>query len=187
MNYIKNEMKENNKNYESNKNKKNNKKTKRRHKNRQTIKKHISCNKEKNKNKNKNLTLPLKYAKTIWYFSFLHLFAGIYGLINGHYIPALLSIGAVYTSTNYWKYPLHNSWRRYFDIAYIQISLYTHMYCGFYSKMRLGYFYFIIIGILSYFISYLLQKKIFLSSLFHIMVHVFGCIANVVLYSEYNK
>ena len=154
MNYIKNEMKENNKNYESNKNKKKNKKTKRRHKNRQTIKKHISCNKEKNKNKNKNLTLPLKYAKTIWYFSFLHLFAGIYGLINGHYIPALFSIGAVYTSTNYWKYPLYDSWRRYFDIAYIQISLYTHMYCGFYSKMRLGYFYFIIIGILSYFISY---------------------------------
>lgn len=140
--------------------------------------------KRKNKDKNKNLILPLKYAKVIWFFSFIHLFAGIYGLINKHYIPALLSIGAVLTSTNYWKYPLCNSWARYIDIIYIQISLYTHMYYGFYSKLNKGYFYFITIGISSYFVSNYLKENLHYSTMFHLMVHVFGSIANIVLYSD---
>ena len=148
------------------------------------IKNKNNKNNKNNNNKNENLVLPLKYAKIIWFFSFIHLFAGIYGLINKCYLPALFSIGAVLTSTNYWKYPLYNSWTRYIDIIYIQISLYTHMYYGFYSKINKGYFYFIIIGISSYFVSYYLKENLHYSTMFHLMVHVFGCIANIVLYSD---
>ena len=144
--------------------------------------KKIKTKKTKKQKKTKNLVLPLKYSRCIWYFSFIHLFAGIYGIINNHYFLASLSLGAVLTSINYWGNPLSNCWGRYLDIVYIQISLYCHIYYGLKSKMKLGYLYFLSISITCYFLSYYFKKKYY-STLFHIMVHVFGCMANTLLYS----
>jgi len=142
------------------------------------------CPKMDNDYRFNGLVLPLSHGWTIWYFSFLHIFTSYYALYNRFYVLCFLGLGSFGTSLNYWNYPLHNSWRRYFDIAFIQLTFYVHMYYALLMSSGYGYMFFTGTGIICYGISnYFIKKNLFFSTFFHILLHVFASIGNAVLYS----
>lgn len=142
------------------------------------------CPKMDDNNRFNGLVLPLAHGWTIWYFSYLHLFTSYYAFYNQYYVLCFFGLGSLGTSLNYWKYPLHDSWRRYFDIAFIQLTFYVHMYYAFLISSGYGYMFFTGTGIICYGISNSYTKKnIYFATFFHILVHVFASIGNAVLYS----
>ena len=142
------------------------------------------CPKMDDDNRFNGLVLPLAHGWTIWYFSYLHLFTSYYAFYNQYYVLCFFGLGSLGTSLNYWKYPLHDSWRRYFDIAFIQLTFYVHMYYAFLISTGYGYMFFTGTGIICYGISNSYTKKnIYFATFFHILVHVFASIGNAVLYS----
>lgn len=166
--------------------KKNKKRNKKKHNERQTqicICDTI-CPKMDDNNRFNGLVLPLSHGWTIWYFSYLHLFTSYYAFYNQYYVLCFFGLGSLGTSLNYWKYPLHDSWRRYFDIAFIQLTFYIHMYYAFIISSGYGYMFFTGSGIICYGISnHYIKKNIYFATFFHILVHVFASIGNAVLYS----
>lgn len=142
------------------------------------------CPKMDDDNRFNGLVLPLAHGWTIWYFSYLHLFTSYYAFYNQYYVLCFFGLGSLGTSLNYWKYPLHDSWRRYFDIAFIQLTFYVHMYYAFLISTGYGYMFFTGTGIICYGISNSYTKKnIYFATFFHILVHIFASIGNAVLYS----
>ena len=142
------------------------------------------CPKMDDNHRFNGLVLPLAHGWTIWYFSYLHLFTSYYAFYNQYYVLCFFGLGSLGTSLNYWKYPLHDSWRRYFDIAFIQLTFYVHMYYAFLISSGYGYMFFTGTGIICYGISNSYTKKnIYFATFFHILVHVFASIGNAVLYS----
>ena len=142
------------------------------------------CPKMDDDNRFNGLVLPLAHGWTIWYFSYLHLFTSYYALYNQYYVLCFFGLGSLGTSLNYWKYPLHDSWRRYFDIVFIQLTFYIHMYYAFLISSGYGYMFFTGTRIICYGISNsYATKNIYFATFFHILVHVFASIGNAVLYS----
>lgn len=142
------------------------------------------CPKMDDDNRFNGLVLPLAHGWTIWYFSYLHLFTSYYAFYNQYYVLCFFGLGSLGTSLNYWKYPLHDSWRRYFDIVFIQLTFYVHMYYAFLISSGYGYMFFTGTGIICYGISnFYTKKNIYFATFFHILVHVFASIGNAVLYS----
>ena len=142
------------------------------------------CPKMDDTNRFNGLVLPLTHGWTIWYFSYLHLFTSLYALCNHYYVLCFFGLGSLATSLNYWKYPLHDSSRRYFDIAFIQLTFYIHMYYAFLITTGYGYMFFTGTGIICYGISNsYIKKNIYFATFYHILVHVFASIGNAVLYS----
>jgi hypothetical protein len=130
------------------------------------------------------LVLPLAHGWTIWYFSFLHFFTSLYAFYNNYNILGLFGFGTMGSSLHYWKYPQHNSFRRYIDITIVQISFYIHMYYAFYSSTCNGYLLFTGTGIICYIISnHYIRKNLFFATFYHILVHIFASMGNVILYS----
>ena len=120
------------------------------------------CPKMDDDNRFNGLVLPLAHGWTIWYFSYLHLFTSYYAFYNQYYVLCFFGLGSLGTSLNYWKYPLHDSWRRYFDIAFIQLTFYVHMYYAFLISSGYGYMFFTGTGIICYGISNSYTKKKYL-------------------------
>ena len=142
------------------------------------------CPKMDNDDRFNGLVLPLAHGWTIWYFSYLHLFTSYYAFYNQYYVLCFFGLGSLGTSLNYWKYPLHDSWRRYFDIAFIQLTFYIHMYYAFLISSGYGYMFFTGTGIICYGVSnHYTKRNIYFATFFHILVHVFASIGNAVLYS----
>lgn len=142
------------------------------------------CPKMDNDDRFNGLVLPLAHGWTIWYFSYLHLFTSYYAFYNQYYVLCFFGLGSVGTSLNYWKYPLYDSWRRYFDIAFIQLTFYIHMYYAFLISSGNGYMFFTGAGIICYGVSnHYIKRNIYFATFFHILVHVFASIGNAVLYS----
>lgn len=145
---------------------------------------HAICPKMDNDNRFNGLVLPLAHGWAIWYFSYLHIFTSYYAFFNQYYVLCFFGLGSFGTSLNYWKYPLHNSWRRYIDIAFIQLSFYVHMYYALIISSGYGYMFFTGTGIVCYGISNLYTtKNIYFATFFHILLHIFASIGNAVLYS----
>jgi hypothetical protein len=166
------------------KKKKGKKETKKKHTETQLCICETICPKMDNDNRFNGLVLPLAHGWTIWYFSYLHIFTFYYAFYNQYYVLCFFGLGSLGTSLNYWKYPLHDSWRRYFDIAFIQLSFYIHMYYAFLITSGYGYMFFTGIGIICYGISFFYTtRNIYFATFFHILVHVFASIGNAVLYS----
>jgi hypothetical protein len=142
------------------------------------------CPKMDKDHKFNGLVLPLAHGWTIWYFSFLHLFTSLYAFYNNYYILGIFGFGSMGSSLHYWKYPQHNSLRRYIDITIIQITFYTHMYYALYSSTCNGYLFFTGTGIICYIISnHYISRNLFFATFYHILVHIFASMGNVILYS----
>ena len=142
--------------------------------------------KMKSKRRETGVTLPLRYARIIWYISFIHFTAFIYGLCNGKkYLPFTSFVVGI-TSINYWKYPVYHSWERYIDIICVQLSLYYQIYSSNYLTTRKGYIFFHSLGILCFLISnyvHYCHNDYFIATILHIMLHIFGFGGNILLYT----
>lgn len=135
---------------------------------------------------NKTILYPEQYW-IIWKFSFLALGDCIYAVHRRHYDLALVPGIVFLTSINYWRKPNY-SWRRNIDIVCVKTSAIYQIIRAYNSEYYRIYYIFLFLGISFYPLSnFYYNKKLFWHSTYaHIMVHIFGNISNVILYSSNN-
>jgi hypothetical protein len=136
------------------------------------------------KNIDNEFIIPLEHGYYMCIISSLSLLSGIYALKKGIYNLAAVPIGVWLTSINYWHYPVY-SWRRNLDIIYVSSAL-TYQICNSFSNKNIGYYCLLTGFAISFYpVSWLLYKKKYMwsSTIAHSMIHIFGSIANVILYS----
>jgi len=128
------------------------------------------------------LALPKPYSNMIYYVSYLSLVSACYAYYKGHYDLVLVPGGVFLTSINYWKHPDYG-WRRKLDIIYVSCSL-TYQVTRAYRAENAYYYYALLgIGISSFPLGVLYRNNVRASTFLHSLVHIFGNISNIVLYS----
>jgi len=140
-----------------------------------------------NNNNSDEFIVPLEHGYYMCIMSFLSLLSGIYAVKKKLYDLAMVPIGVWLTSINYWYFPIY-SWRRNLDIMYVTLSL-TYQVCKSYSSKNIKQYCLITGFAISFYpLSwYLYKKKYFWSStISHSMIHLFGSLANVILYADFN-
>lgn len=132
-----------------------------------------------------NYCLNKSQYKYIFYASFISLFSCIYGLYKGHIDLALIVPGGVFiTSILNWCNPLYD-WRRYLDISYV-VFAYIYATLRVVGSTYEFYFHiFMTIAIMFFIIGCFCSnlKYYWCSTLFHIGIHVFANIANIIVFS----
>ena len=128
------------------------------------------------------VTLPAPQANYIWSLAWLSFCSGVYAMRRGYYDLSLVPLGVWLTSMNYWRRP-DFSWRRYLDIMYVHSSLAYQLTRAVKAQNARSYFICISIAIFFFPIGIYYKQKPSTSAFFHGMVHIFGNIANVILYS----
>ena len=110
------------------------------------------------------------------------LIASLYALYKEYYELALIPFGVFLTSINYWIHPDYG-WRRKLDIIYVSCSL-TYQVTRAYRAENAYYYYALLgIGISSFPLGVLYRNNVRASTFLHSLVHIFGNISNIVLYS----
>jgi hypothetical protein len=129
------------------------------------------------------LILPASHYWFLWKISWLAFISCIYAISQKHYDLALVPGGVFLTSINYWRKPDY-SWRRYMDIGYVHISQLYQCSRAWGGEYAVPYYSLLAIGIVCFPLSiYYKNSNINLSTTLHAMVHIFGNISNIVLYS----
>ncbi len=108
----------------------------------------------------------------------------IYSIYNQKF-RYTISIGSVLcTSVLHWKNPKLGM-RRNIDIVVVRTVLIYHSYSMVGTKYMYEYYFFNMLGILSYFLSWYFSNKnyVFASTIMHSLLHLFGNIANIYLIS----
>lgn len=143
-------------------------------------------NKKENIKENNNLILDKEKAYFIWYASWLSLITAIYAIYQKHYFLVLVPLGVFLTSINYWHEPDY-SWRRNLDIGYVFFALIYQSYHALYSSNCFSYFIFITMALLCFPFGwyYYNNGDLWISIYIHSGMHLFGNIANIILYSGY--
>lgn len=127
--------------------------------------------------------LPSSHSKYIFAVSFLSAVSGIYAISRGYFDLSPAPFGVFLTSINYWRDPTI-SWRRNLDITYVFLSLIYQSVRAAWAEF--GFYFYAInaIGIFCFAASwFIFPTHSGFSALFHVLVHVLGNVANVVLYS----
>lgn len=129
------------------------------------------------------LIIPADQSRFLWYVSWLSLPSGLYAVYRGYYDLAAVPLGVLLTSLNYWRYPDY-SWRRNLDMSYVFLGMSWQIYRALDAEFSILYYVFLCIGLLCYALSCrVLAKSVWLSTVFHAFLHIFGNISNVILYS----
>ena len=91
-------------------------------------------------------------------------------------------LGVFITSVNYWRNPTL-SWRRNVDIGVVFLSLVYQCIRAIWAEYGVHYYFITGIAVGCYVASqYTFSAHTGVSALFHVMVHVVGNVANIVLY-----
>lgn len=137
---------------------------------------------EKN-NFSNELILHPSQCQFLWNISWLSLGSGLFALYQGYYDLAIVPLSVWCTSINYWRHP-DFSWRRYLDIGVVHLGLFYQSIRAIHAQYCIPYFITLSVGLLCFPISvYLHKKHPWISTLLHGMVHIFGNISNIILYS----
>ena len=129
--------------------------------------------------------IPKNHADFIYFLSHTSLASSIYAIANQHYDLALVP-GLVYVSSiNYWRDPVRGI-RRNIDIITVFSTLSYQLYRCLNAENVVVYLFVKVLAMVCYPISeYFSDKDDDLFILFHGFIHLFGNIANIVLYSGY--
>jgi len=131
------------------------------------------------------LILPPVHYWFLWRLSWLSLLSCGYAIYRGYYDLACVPGGVWLTSINYWRRPDY-SWRRYFDITYVYLSLIYQTMRAYDAEYAIPYYIILAFGVGCFPISlYFHKKNQWVSTILHGGVHVFGNISNFVLYSGF--
>jgi hypothetical protein len=105
--------------------------------------------------------------------------------MKGLYILSLVPGSVGISSIIYWIYPDY-SWRRYFDMAIVQIGLWFQIIYALQYDHCIYYYLIKALSILSFGIGieYYKQGDYKLSTFFHCALHVVANIANIYLYHQ---
>jgi hypothetical protein len=129
--------------------------------------------------------IPKKHAEFIYFLSHTSLFSSVYAIANKHYDLALVPGLVFLSSINYWRDPVRGI-RRTVDMITVFSTLVYQLYRCLSAENMALYLFIKILGMLCYPASvYFFDKDEDLSIIFHGFVHLFGNIANIVLYSGY--
>lgn len=129
------------------------------------------------------LCLPQYIANYLWFLSWLSLVSGLFAIVMHHYDLCAVPLGVWFTSILYWAKPDY-SWRRYFDITYVHLSLTYQLIRARDAEYRVAYYITVGIGMIAFPIAmYFKNKSTWMSTFFHGLVHVFGNISNIILYA----
>ena len=117
--------------------------------------------------------------------SYIHLLSSIYGYVYQSNHVALFNLATSLTSINYWYLPLDN-WRRYIDIIVANSNMIYYLYLA--NQSIYGYYYYLIILclVLSYVAGnyyYIWKKDYWTSTFLHLLVHIYGFMGNIILFS----
>lgn len=128
---------------------------------------------------------PKQYSY-IYKTSFLCFFSSLYAIYRGYYDLAV-AVGCVFlTSINYWRKPDY-SWRRYLDIFVVLLALTYQNIRAYKAEYMYSYYTLMTIGIFFHFFSIYLFKinKLWYSTYFHCLLHIFANLSIFILYSGY--
>jgi hypothetical protein len=119
----------------------------------------------------------------LWKTSWLSIISAIYAYNKGHNNLALVPFGVWFSSILYWWKPT-NGFRRYFDMSIVFTGLTYQTIFAYNVKNCKYYFSVISIACFCYPISkyYYNKGNFWKSALIHSCIHIFGNIANFVLY-----
>ena len=132
-----------------------------------------------------NTVFHKKQYTLIWKISFFSLFSSIYALHNKHYDIAVVTGTVFITSIIYWTEPRYNSWQRNLDVCCVHLGLVYQLVKAYNSTYGKQYYIFTFIAIMFYLLGIYYEKKNFFwrSTYSHCLLHIFGNIANIILYS----
>ena len=80
---------------------------------------------------NNQLVIAQTHADVIWRAAWLSMFAIYHAAYHNQTMFALMSSGVMFTSLNYWRNPVRNSWRRYIDMGYVYIGLIYQLFMAY--------------------------------------------------------
>lgn len=133
------------------------------------------------------LIIPADQTRFLWYVSWISLPSGLYAVYRGHYDLAAVPLGVLLTSLNYWHYPNY-SWRRNLDMSVVFFGMSWQIYRALDAEFSILYYVVLSIALLCYALSCrVIAKSIWLSTIFHAFLHIFGNISNLILYSGFIK
>jgi hypothetical protein len=120
----------------------------------------------------------------IYKISYLSLLSSLYAAYNTHYNLALCNGSIFLTSIHYWKKPDY-SYRRYLDMIIVKSSVIYQYYIAYNAQYSIIYYIIFTIGLLAYScgIFYYYKKDYWKSTYAHIILHLMGNIASIILYS----
>ena len=122
--------------------------------------------------------------RLLTYTSCIPAFVSIYGFKRGYWDLASFSLGASITSVLYWTKPDY-SWRRTLDVNFIRAAMLYHCLRGYNAEK--GRIYFLINGfIIVLYVTesqFYLNKKYWLFTYAHILLHILGKTQNFILYT----
>jgi hypothetical protein len=123
-------------------------------------------------------------AHFLWRTSWISFGSSLYALSRGHYDLALVPGGVFLTSINYWG-AHHDDWRRQLDMWYVTLALFYQGFVVSAAEYGTVYYLITIMGVLSYPAGwyYYRQGDVWMSVYVHSLIHCFGNLANIILYS----
>lgn len=127
--------------------------------------------------------LPPEQAYLIWCLSWLGLFVGLFGVLRGYPLIGALHVGGACTSLLYWSDPDMRSWRRWFDIGWIQMTLFSFLVLSRAAEYRTAWYACVATGVSLYGVGWLLMDSPWLAGLAHAGVHVCGNLGTLFLVS----
>ena len=127
---------------------------------------------------------PVQY-NYLWHTSWLFLLSACYTAYLQKYDFVVFPSTIFVTSLNYWRNPRFNSWQRTLDVGCVQSSVVYNIFRSSGAENAYPFYMYMTIGLFCYLLSNYNHRldRLYVSSMFHSLVHVFGNIAIVYLYS----
>jgi hypothetical protein len=127
---------------------------------------------------------PPEHSWFIWRVSWVSAISAAFGFYRGNYDLAIVPAIIWLTSMNYWRHPVRDSWRRYIDMACVQLGAIYHTGRVYMLYNNPYYHILVVICVLCYPVSNYYQRKqhLWTSTILHSLIHVIGNIAQMVVY-----
>lgn len=131
-----------------------------------------------------DLVLPYHLSNKIYYASYSSFISAGFAIYRGYYDMSLVPLFVGITSILYWKHPDY-SWRRYVDIATVQICMWYSVYRAWGSEYMMEYYILKSLSIFIFGIGLRMyhKKQFYISTYCHCSLHILANISNIILYS----
>jgi hypothetical protein len=130
------------------------------------------------------LILPPAQYWYLWRLSWLSMVSAAFAFARGYVDLAFVPLGVGITSLLYWSKPDY-SWRRYLDMAYVQLALWYQIYRAAAAENRTAYLVITLSSVAAFPVGVYFHRRgiTWGSTLAHGMVHILGNLGNIVLYA----
>ena len=135
------------------------------------------------------LVLPPEYSQRIFWRSFSTIGCSSVAILSARWDYALISVGTMLTSLNYWRHPLRYGWPRRLDMTWVAMSFFYQAWRAPQELGRARHLSYWCLAAVTIFCYY--RARQFgnagdkdTSSSWHSRIHIVGNVANAILYGE---